>query len=183
MDQFAAELDVPAEMLRRWEAGAARIPRRRARDIPARVGRVERERQRVRSRRRPRRRRQHTSPFVFLPPACLLLASVIGYLPFSQAWLILLYPLSLVVGGFLLVNVYEALPRLRGAGAVGRWMARCVAGAVAMIGFVGTYLVSGYSELLTPDGPLSFPAAMLLAVGMGVLYATFWPLGKSMRGY
>lgn len=181
-DQFAAELDVPTEMLRRWEAGEACIPRRRARDIPAHVARADRERQRVRSRHRPRRR-QHTSRLVFLAPACLLFASVIGYLPFSHAWLIVLYPLSLVVGGFLLINVYEALPRLRGAGATGRWMARCVAGAGGMIGFVGTYLVSGYSEILTPDGPLSFPAALLLGVGIGLLYATFWPLAKSVRGY
>ena len=185
VDQFAAELDVSPEMLRRWEQSKATVPRQQAKGLPAQVARLERERQRMRrTKHRARgRKRERTSRVVLLAPFLLLVAGGIGYLPTSNAWLILLYPLSLAVGGILLLNVYDAVPGLRRAGALGRWMARCIAGSVAMVGFIGIYLVSGYGAILTADEPLSFTTAILLGVVSGVLYATMWPVGKWMHGY
>lgn len=173
VEQFAAELDVPEEMLRRWEAREARIPRQRAKAIPAQVGRLERERERVRSPRARGPRRKGASRFVLLVPVLLLVASVIGYLPASAGWLVVLLPISLIVAGVLGVDVYRGLPWLRSAGALGRWMANGAAAASATMGWLGTFLVSGYSTTITEAEPLSFTGMVVTGTVAGVLYATF----------
>lgn len=182
VDQFAAELDVPAEMLRRWEAAEARIPRQRLKQIPAQVARLERERQRVWSPRTRGPRRKGASRLVLLVPVLLLAASVIGYLPASEAWLVVLFPLSFLAAGVLGVNVLRGLPWLRSAGALGRWMANGSAASAAIVGFLGTFLVSGYSTAITEAEPLSFTATVLTGMVMGVLYATFCSLAEMFGG-
>lgn len=184
-ETLASEIRVPLADLRTWEEAGAPVPRRQLYSVRAELDRVERERSHRRRKLRKVRKpaREPVSWTVFLAPGLLLAAGALRLLPFADAWAFVLYPVALIVGGVLAMNVHDASRRLRARGAVIRWVARCLVGSTGMVGFVGTFFVSGYSAIFTADEPLSLGGALLLAVSSGVGYGTIWPLAKWMRGY
>lgn len=181
-DELAMELDVEPAMLRRWEAGQARIPRSRASGLRRVLARLEREQRERHSPGRAKPRRPGVSLLVFLVPMLLLVASIIGRLPASDAWVLVLFPASLVLAGLAAVSVDRGLPWLSDAGALGRWMVRCATVSSGMAGFVGTFVVSGYTDVLTDAGPLPASTALLLALATGVAVATFWSAAEALSG-
>jgi alpha-tubulin suppressor-like RCC1 family protein len=96
--------------------------------------------------------------------------------------LVLVYLLALAVAGIVGVAVYFGLSPLHRFGAVGRWIARCAAGALAMIGFIGIVLATGQGASLSRTGDVpSWKDGMIIAVVLGIAYATLWPIGKHWR--
>ena len=107
---------------------------------------------------------------------------------FVAAWLLRLVPRYEPVGFFvylmaaglaatLAIRLYPALVVLH-SGTLGRWLSRCVAGSVAMVGFVSVFTVSGYGSLLNRMGDdVSGSHGVVLGVVMGIAYATLLTLG------
>lgn len=174
VDELAPELNVEPTMLRRWEAGQARVPRSRLDDLRRVLARLEREQDERHSRRRARPRRPRVSRLVFVVPVLLLVASIIGRLPAADAWVLVLFPAAIAVAGVLAVNVDRGLPWLRRAGPLGGWMARCASVSSAMLGFVGTFAAAGYTDVLSDGVKVPAATAVLLALASGCAVATFW---------
>lgn len=111
------------------------------------------------------------------------LARLLRHLPFLEPLVLLVYPFALVLAGVVGLVLYASLSPLHRGGAVGRWMARCVAGAAAMVGFLSMFIISGYGATLNRGGdPITWREGVTVGLVMGFMYATMYPLAKALRG-
>lgn len=111
------------------------------------------------------------------------LARLLRHLPFFEPLVLLLYPFALVIAAGAGLGVYASLSPLHRGGAVGRWMARCVAGAAAMVGFLSMFIISGYGAALNRGGdPITWRDGVAVGLAAGFMYGTIWPLAKALRG-
>lgn len=111
------------------------------------------------------------------------LARLLRHLPFFEPLVLLVYPFALVLAGVVGLVLYASLSPLHRGGAVGRWMARCVAGAAAMVGFLGMFIISGYGAALNRGGdPITWREGVTVGLVIGFMYATMYPLAKALRG-
>ena len=107
---------------------------------------------------------------------------------FAAAWLlrlvpwyepvgVLVYLMAAGVAATVALRLYPALVALH-SWTLGRWLARCVTGSVAMVGFVAVFIGSGYGSLLNRRGDdISWSGGVVLGVVMGIAYATLLTIG------
>lgn len=95
---------------------------------------------------------------------------------------VLVYVVALGVGWLVAVRIYRATARLRRHGAPGCWLSRCLAGIGASVSFVVMFLVTGTGVVLSRTGePPSWSEGLAIAVIMGVVYATVWPVAERLH--
>ena len=95
---------------------------------------------------------------------------------------VIVYFVALPTGLLLAVAVYHGLAAFERFGAVGRWLARCVAGCLACEFFVAAFLLSGTGSVLSRDGIApSWREAMIIGLIMGLGYATLWPWAEAFQ--
>jgi hypothetical protein len=82
----------------------------------------------------------------------------------------LVYLMAVGLAATVAIRLYPALKVLH-SWALGRWLARCVTGSVAMVGFVAVFVGSGYGSLLsrTRDN-VAWSHGVVLGVVMGIAY-------------
>ncbi len=129
----------------------------------------------------------------FTPPArvviglavgglALLVCAGIGLAPHTGEVAILSYVFGILGGAAMAWGSYQVVGLLTWAGAIGRWLARCAAGVAGMLTFVWAFRLSGQASVLSRSGEVSSaPEAVKLAIIIGVLYATLFPLGPYLR--
>lgn len=110
--------------------------------------------------------------------ALLFIASLFRFLPYHQEMVLLVYLLAMAILAILVFGIYHGLQNWHERGAMGRWLARCVAGGTAMVGFMAAFPVAGYGGELLHGEPFPWGEGILLGVAMGLAYATAWPIGK-----
>ena len=114
--------------------------------------------------------------------AFLLLCAGLAIAPHAGAIAAVVYVLALGGAAFMAWAGYQIIGLIGWAGFVGRWFARSTAGVAAMLTFVWSFRLSGYSSVLTPAGGVkSARDDIKIAVIMGVLYGTFLPLVARLR--
>lgn len=112
----------------------------------------------------------------------LLVCAGIGRAPHPSAMAYLSYVFGIVGGAGMAWGAYQILGLLTWAGAIGRWLARCVAGVAGMLTFVWAFRLSGQASALSRSGDvMSAPEAVKMAVIMAAIYATLWPFGAHFR--
>ena len=109
------------------------------------------------------------------------LARLLCRLPYSALVGLALYPLAFLLAAIVGVGLYVGLAPLR-RGAVGRWIARFVAGTGAMVAWVSPFLVSGYDRIGRRSRHVGWEDAIELALVVGLVFASLWPLtGASLE--
>lgn len=113
-------------------------------------------------------------------PLFLLMAWVLRLAPRSWPFEIVTYFVALGLALTSGIGLYRGLVLLHAFGAVGRWLARSVAGVVAMIGFGAVFTLANFGASLSPDGVApSWSDNFWMGVVLGLAYASLWPLASA----
>jgi transcriptional regulator with XRE-family HTH domain len=113
-------------------------------------------------------------------PLLLLLGWALRAAPRSVPFEIITYFVALALAIIVGIGTYKRLRVLHG-GAMGRWVARSIAGILAMVGFGAVFTLANFGSTFSDDGVApGWSAIVLIGVVLGVLYATLWPLASAV---
>ena len=114
-------------------------------------------------------------------PLLLLLGWALRAAPRSVPFEIVTYFVALALAVIVGIGTYKRLHALHG-GATGRWVARSIAGVLAMVGFGAVFTLANFGSTFSDDGVApSWSEIVLLGVVVGVAYATLWPLASAVH--
>lgn len=113
-------------------------------------------------------------------PLLFSLGWLLGFAPRSWPFQVLTYFAALGVAVVCGLGLYRGLRPLHGLGAMGRWLARSIAGVVAMVGFGAVVTLAGFGGVLSSDGVApSWSQIVWLGVVMGLAFALIWPFASA----
>lgn len=116
-----------------------------------------------------------------LVPLLLSVASLVRFAPRAVPFEILTYLVALSVAATCGIGLYHGLRLLHGS-AIGRWVARSVAGVTAMVAFGAAFMLAGFSGAFSRSGePLSWGEIVVLGAAIGLAYAALWPLVSAVQ--
>ena len=113
-------------------------------------------------------------------PLLFLLGWLLGFAPRSWPFGVVAYFAALGVAVICGIGLYRGLRPLHRLGPVGRWLARSVAGVIAMVGFVSIVMLAGFGSVLSPDHVApAWSDMFLVGVLTGLAFALVWPFAAA----
>ena len=113
-------------------------------------------------------------------PVLLAVGWMLRLAPRSWPFEIVTYLVALTFAVVTGIGTYRSLRVLQGFGALGRWLARSMAGIIAMVGFGAVFTLANFGSSLSPDGIApSWASIVTMGVVIGIAYATLWPLASA----